>query len=593
MVYRFDQYIFDQDAYRLERNGQTIPLEPRVAELLALLIEERSRVISKEELFDHLWPSQLVSDSALARLVYALRQALDDDAANPRFVRTVPRRGLQFVGDITTSEAPADAANPASSPRRLMPWLAAAAAALIVAIGLNWRPAADAPGNDLGRIVLLGGLAPGADEAGRLALVTLTDMLWVRLREAGGLQVRTPATTSYMGSDTSMAQFARDNAAETILSLTLGRPADSNEYQLSAELIQFAENQPRTTPLGRFSLPALESDPGLTEFLRVRDGVLADLVANAAGMSGAADTTGNADAWRLYLLAREQLQSLDCGAEGARSLLERAVEIDPEFGLAWVALGYSHYNAIWACEGGREEANLALAAAGRAKAIDPGMELTLFLEVSLATEMGRANDGVTLARSFLEDHPDSAVGRTSLAYALTFTGELTEAAAQIDRALELDPLVLERETGLVPTLFLHLGQYQRFLAVTPSGGAAVDRYYTAWALMSQGDTAGARKTLSAMQDPLPRDRFEQFGRVLQLILSDRSEEALPLLDLMLARRNAADAMDGEMDFKLAQLLARAGRMDHARTALQLARQRGFNCTPCVRNDPELRAFDPS
>ena len=356
MLYQFGQFRFDPAAYRLERSGQAIALEPRVAELLALLIEHRSAVVSKQKLFDRLWPRQIVSDSALARLVYELRQALGDDAANPTFVRTVPRRGLQFIGEVSPVEATPTAAPLAPPLQRRISWLPIAVVLALIAITLALRLDPDEPAAELGRLVLLGGLAPGADEAGRLALVTMTDMLWVRLRESGGLQVRTPSTTLDLGGETSLADFARDNAANTILSLTLGRPTGSRDYQLAAELIQFAAGQPRSTPLGRFRLPALETDPSLDAFLRVRDAVLADLVADTAGLSGVDETTVGADAWRLYVLAREKLQLLDCGAEGARSLLERAVELAPRFGLAWTALGYSHYNAIWACEGGREEA---------------------------------------------------------------------------------------------------------------------------------------------------------------------------------------------------------------------------------------------
>ena len=602
-VYQFHEFTFDAAAYRLTRDGEAVPLEPLVAELLVLLIAHRERVVDRAELLDRLWPQQVVSDSALSRLVYALRRVLDDDAVAPRFIRTVPRRGLQFVAPVLECE-PASSAEvapevadeprsnaavpPVSSHQRKL------AGALLVVVtviaSLVWlanrtpeEPAA------LGRVVLLGGLAPGADAEGQLALLAVSDMLWLRLSERPDLAVRSPLTTPFQEADASTAAFARENAADSVLALRIGRSTATDAYALTAELIQFSGEESLVTPLGSFQLPSLAADPGLQAFRDVRDRIVARLIEDARGLLAAADRaeTASSEAWRLYLLARERLYELTCGADDARALLERAVEIDPEFALAWVALGYAHYNAVWACDGGREEAELALAAASRARALDGGLDLAVFLEVSLQAELGSADRGVEIARAHLASAKRSAIGQVALAYALTYRGAIAEAARGLDRAVALDPLVLARETGLVPTAYLHLERFDRFLEIVPVRASAVGRFYAALAELKAGRPDHASGLLADMNEPLPRDRFKRFGRVLRLLLEGEAEDADPLLELLIAQRQRPDVIDGEMDYKLAQLLALAGRDDDARAALMLAEARGFRCPECVARDPDL------
>jgi DNA-binding winged helix-turn-helix (wHTH) protein len=77
--------------------GRVIPLIPRYFDLLVLLVEHRDRAVGKQEIFDRVWADVVVSESALTQAVRVIRRALGDDPREPRFVRTVSRRGYQFV----------------------------------------------------------------------------------------------------------------------------------------------------------------------------------------------------------------------------------------------------------------------------------------------------------------------------------------------------------------------------------------------------------------------------------------------------------------------------------------------------------------
>jgi DNA-binding winged helix-turn-helix (wHTH) protein len=117
--YRFDGFTLDHDTRQLFSAGDEVHLSPKAFELLALLVANRSRAVSKAELQQHLWPSTFVEETNLATLAAEIRRALRDSAASPRFIRTVYAFGYRFVGDVT---ADATAAGPAHVRARL--WLA-------------------------------------------------------------------------------------------------------------------------------------------------------------------------------------------------------------------------------------------------------------------------------------------------------------------------------------------------------------------------------------------------------------------------------------------------------------------------------------
>ena len=107
MIFEFDGGELDLDRYQLRRGGQVEPVEPQVFDLLAVLIRERRRVMSKEEILDTVWGSRFVTESALTSRVKAARRAIGDDGRGQRLIRTVHGRGYQFIGDVVERPNPA------------------------------------------------------------------------------------------------------------------------------------------------------------------------------------------------------------------------------------------------------------------------------------------------------------------------------------------------------------------------------------------------------------------------------------------------------------------------------------------------------
>jgi pimeloyl-ACP methyl ester carboxylesterase/DNA-binding winged helix-turn-helix (wHTH) protein len=106
-VYRFGPFELDVAARELRRESDEIPVQPQVFALLSYLIENRDRVVGKDELLERLWPDAVVLEASLQRSVSQARAALGDD--DHAFIRTFSRHGYRFVGPVKES-APSEAA---------------------------------------------------------------------------------------------------------------------------------------------------------------------------------------------------------------------------------------------------------------------------------------------------------------------------------------------------------------------------------------------------------------------------------------------------------------------------------------------------
>ena len=169
MKYQWDDFVLDLDAYRLERAGVALTLEPKAFNLLVLMIQRPGHVFTKQEIFDTLWPDTVVSDHALTRVVAQLRRVLGDEAREPRYIETVPTRGYRWLPTIAavlpaaaaeTTPAPfvpEAAPTPAIARRRtLFPGVVAAVAAATILLAVfAWTQratptaASDPPSTDL------------------------------------------------------------------------------------------------------------------------------------------------------------------------------------------------------------------------------------------------------------------------------------------------------------------------------------------------------------------------------------------------------------------------------------------------------------
>ena len=180
-VYRFERFVLDVPNRRLTRRGVEIYLPPKTFETLLVLVQRHGQFVTKGALLDAVW-NDTGHRNALTRKISELREALEDDARQPRFIRTVPHIGFTFVASVERERLGLDAIGrlpssvttradtewPPAHPfregdgRRFRMasslWVALATAAVVVAAGSGWSGAR--PYNRLSRLELVSSL-PG------------------------------------------------------------------------------------------------------------------------------------------------------------------------------------------------------------------------------------------------------------------------------------------------------------------------------------------------------------------------------------------------------------------------------------------------
>ena len=116
MIYTFGDYELDLDRHELRHVGQALSIEPKVFEALTYLIEHRGQAVSKEELLEHVWAGQFVSDSASTYCVMAARRAIGDSGRAQRLIKTIHGHGYRFIGEIASPQPKAAEVAPAAVP---------------------------------------------------------------------------------------------------------------------------------------------------------------------------------------------------------------------------------------------------------------------------------------------------------------------------------------------------------------------------------------------------------------------------------------------------------------------------------------------
>ena len=131
---------------RMSFDGRTVQVRPKVMDLLAYLAGSPGTVISKETLLNDVWGTEAISESALTRTISELRDALDDDAPQPRFLETIPKRGYRLIAAVRPVVSPEE-----SNPRRRRApaqaiWIAALVIGVSIALLILQMPPAEPTG---------------------------------------------------------------------------------------------------------------------------------------------------------------------------------------------------------------------------------------------------------------------------------------------------------------------------------------------------------------------------------------------------------------------------------------------------------------
>lgn len=105
-TYRFGPFVYEGAAHRLSRDGSPVWLTPKQLELLAFFLRRAGEVVTKDALFEAVWPATRVSEDAITQAVSHLRESLGDNPGDPALIETVARRGYRFIAPVIRLATP-------------------------------------------------------------------------------------------------------------------------------------------------------------------------------------------------------------------------------------------------------------------------------------------------------------------------------------------------------------------------------------------------------------------------------------------------------------------------------------------------------
>lgn len=244
-IYRFGPFRYDFGQRLLFRQNELVPLAPKVAETLHILIESHGKVVERAELMRRLWPDTTVEEIGLARNISQLRKGLGGDGGSVAYIETLPKRGYRFVAEIET-EAPESQGEPPlvsriqHSNRRYRRFALAAAALVAILALIYWQFYRPSRYLSSGEGVANIALVPFECLSPELNCYTfprgLNDLLATHLSRLDSIHVLSPSTVrSYQHARLSMPFMARILRMDLMLDGTIQRAGD--RVRVTARLV--------------------------------------------------------------------------------------------------------------------------------------------------------------------------------------------------------------------------------------------------------------------------------------------------------------------------------------------------------------------
>jgi len=412
MIFKFLQFTLDTERFRLSDGNQAIPIEPLAFDLLTYLIIHRDRMVPREELLAKLWEGKVVTDAALAARLKDARKAVHDSGQKQQIVKTVHGRGYQFIAEIHESPNAASATSTAIfNEDNEIP-------------ALSGKPS----------IAVLPFTNLSNDPEQEYFSDGITADIITALSKINNLIVIAASSTEiYKRKPVDVKQVGREQGADYLLQGSVRKA--SNRIRATVQLTDSSSGQ---------HIWAERYDRELIDIFEVQDEIMREvvialdvqLVEGEQARAWASGTT-NLEAWECVRLgAFYAVHRSEPGIkQKARQLLERALQLDPSYAIAWVMLGWIFQQYV-------DVASLAREAESRESSLESMLNC---------------------ARKAIEADPDCADAYSLLAM---YNLELKE----FDRALEM----AEKSVSLAPNNAINLGEASMVLNKTGNPQRALE-----------------------------------------------------------------------------------------------------------------------
>jgi TolB-like protein len=432
MIYRFGRFELDTAKVELRADDELCPIEPQVFALLALLVENRERLVFKEEIIEKVWDRRVVTDSAVASRIKSARKALGDDGKTQRFIKTIHRHGFRFVADAKVAGAAlADQGNQnptvQSADQTSRPSIAVLPFRLIGVAG-SYAAIADALPHEL--------------------ITELSRLRWLFVTARG-------SSFRLRGSDADMGEIGRLLDVRYCLSGTVEMVGPS--LAVTVELIDtrdcgvvWAEHFARSID----DVHQIRKD--------IRSQILAALEIQIPLHEAALarlTVTENLDAWSAYHLGLQHMYRFNRRDNAAATaLFQQAVSRDPGFARAHAGLSFIHFQTAFMHYSDDLAGEIVLARrfAARGLELDPidpfvnfTMGRTFWLEGDLESSLTWLERATSIS-------PNYAQGFYACAWTESLAGRGLDGRRHVDLAMRLSPLDPLYYAMLATRAFTHM-----------------------------------------------------------------------------------------------------------------------------------------
>jgi TolB-like protein len=463
LPYIFEDFVLNTDRRELRRRTALVAVEPQVFDLLVHLIRHRDRVVSKDELLASIWHGRIVSESALFNRINAARSAIGDTGEEQRLIKTLPRKGLRFVGDVREDDVVAEVGaytRPLPSPSLLLP--DRPSIAVLPFTNLSGDPDQDYFADGLTEDLITG----------------LAHIRWLFV-------IARNSTFVYKSRPVSVSQVSRELGVRYVLEGSVRR--GGNRLRISAQLIDAATGAHHWAE--RYDREIGDIFAVQDEITRSVAGAIEPHLLAAEGLRTLSRSAEDLGAWELVARALTHFWRLtreDCAA--AVEPLKRAVETYPDYAparglLAFCQVFSTHMGWIDRGQGllpGRQHAIRAIALDDR----HPWGHIALAYGAMMER---RTEEAIAAFRRAVSLNPNSAAAHSHLSRGYAFAGRDQEAIEHGEEAIRLSPLDPEMALflGAIAVAHFAAGRY----------GEAIDRSLEAQRL--RPGFQGSRRLLCA------------------------------------------------------------------------------------------------
>ena len=241
MIYRLGAIEIDTVNFVLTRNGRQVAVEPLVFDLIAYLVRNRDRLLTRDELLDEIWPGRVVSDTSLSNHIKSARKALGDDGQAQKIIKTIHGRGYRFVGEIEAITNP-DSTDAQRLPGRRRTLGFALILVALVVVALAGRNVFFGPEEKIESVAVLPLTNLSNDPAQNYFVEGMQDALITRLSRLTELRVISKTSTlRYEGTDKPIPEIARELNVDALIEGSVLR--DDNRVRITAQLVHGVDDE--------------------------------------------------------------------------------------------------------------------------------------------------------------------------------------------------------------------------------------------------------------------------------------------------------------------------------------------------------------